>query len=357
MIVRDATRADGPALLEIFRRTPLDAGTAFVLDRSPDFSALLELRGHHRTLVACDAQRIAGMVTALWHEVEDPDGSARVGEIVDLRVANWARGSRTAAQLLREVRRTFDAEGVAWALCLIGDRNGAARTLTGGKAGLPCLKPLTRWASVHFIAWRVPLLQPRGVEVREAVPSDEAALESLVESVARQRHFVPRPYFVWPDPTGRHRAWLALQAGTPVGALVTWDGDGVRRLRVVRHRWQDAPLRALAAVASKAGVAPALPAAGDVLRVWATRWVAVRSGRLDVARALVRASLRCAAAHRIHVLQVNLPESDPLLRALPALPRSTYWSTLYGCCINPFPAASDAVGPRRPCHHADIALV
>jgi acetyltransferase (GNAT) family protein len=351
--VREATLADGPALIELFRQTPLDAGTAFVLDRGPDFWALLALRGDHRTFVACEGDRVAGTATALWHDAGASTGPLRVGEIVDLRIATWARGTRAALRLLEAVRGALLEARIGWALCLVGDRNDAARTLVAGKAGFPRLGPLTRWASVHFVTLRAPRRLPSGLEVRPATDVDRAALLALAEHVAARRQLVPLPLLEWPDP--RHRAWLALERGAPVGALVAWSGEGVRALRIVRHRWQDAPLRALVATASLAGLSPPLPGPGGVLRMWATRWVAAPPGRPAVGRALVRFALRAAAAEGVQVLQVNLPEGDPLLGALPALPRSTYWSTLYGCPCGDGP--TPPTPPPTACHHADVALV
>lgn len=356
MIVAEASMADGAALVELFRRTPLDAGTAFVLDRSPDFWALLALRGHYRTFVARDGDGVVGTATALWHDALDGARRVRVGEVVDLRVAPRVRGTRVTAGLLAAVRQAFHDARVSWALCLIGDRNASARMLVTGRAGFPCLAPLTRWASVHYVAWRVPERLPPGVSVRPADPSDGAALRALVAPTAASRRFVPEPTIEWPDRAGRGRAWLATEGATPIAALVAWSGEGVRALRVVRHRWQDTPLRTLVAAGAAAGLAPPLPAPGGVLRMWATRWLTGPRERRDVARALIRHALRSAATEGVHVLQVNVPEHDPIRRALPALPRSTYWSTLYGCCLRS-PEIASPPPMTTACHHADVALV
>src|SRR6185437_8041075 len=113
--VREATPEDGRALIDFLRMTPLSAGTEFVLDRSPDFSALLRLRGTSRTFLAVSHERLAGTVTALWHDARDGRGRVRVGEVVDLRVAEWARGSRAVARLLGAARDAFAEAGVDWA--------------------------------------------------------------------------------------------------------------------------------------------------------------------------------------------------------------------------------------------------
>jgi len=355
--VRLASDADGPALLDLFGRTPLEAGTSFVLDRSPDFGALPRLRGEHRTFLALDEDGVVGTASALWHDVEDAGRTVRVGEIADLRVDRRIRGGRAAAYLLAAVGNIFAERSVDWVTCLIGDHNRAARTLTEGKAGLPPLARLTRYASVHFVAWGIPAVsRRRGLEIRAAGPEDGVVLSSLIEAAAARRRFVPRPLLAWPDPLGSHRAWIAFAHGVPVGALLAWDPDSVRRIRVVSYRPADLPLRTAVAVASALGLAAPLPVPGGVLRLLATRWLAA-PGQPDVAAALVRAAMRAAAKDGMNVVQVNLDESDPALRALPASPRSTYWSTLYGRPLRDTDACPPGVFPKPSVFHTDVALV
>ena len=351
--VREAGPGDGRALVDFLLRTPLRAGTEFVLDRSPDFTALLRLRGESRTFLAYAGSALAGTATALWHDVPNGRGSVRVGEVVDLRVAEWARGGPAAARVLRAVHDAFGAAGVDWAVSLIGDRNAAAAPLVHGKAGLPALRRLARYASVHFIACRLPAPRwPSGIAIREAARGDAAAVRDLMEETFAERR-ASRPPLPWPDPAGMHRAWVALDtSGRPWGVLILWDGVGVRRIRVTRYRGVDHLFRAGVALAAGLGLAAPLPAPGDVLRLWASRWFGVRGDRRDVARALVQAALRCAAREGLHVVQINLREGDPLLGALPLAPRSCYWSTLYGCQLG----GSDDRAPEAT-YHADVALV
>src|SRR6185437_14123398 len=49
-------------------------------------------------------------------------------------------------------------------------------------------------------------------------------------------------------------------------------------------------LRIASVLAARCGLATALPPEGGALRLWASRWLAVRDGRRDAARALIRAA-------------------------------------------------------------------
>jgi hypothetical protein len=356
--VREAIPADGLSLAEFFLRTPIEAGGEFVLDRSPDFSALLRMRGESRTFLALAGSQLAGTASALWHDApEGQEGRLRIGEVVDLRVAEWARGGPATVRLLRAVRGALDAAGVDWAVCLIGDRNAAAVPLVRGAAGLPELRPLARYASVHFAACRLPgTARPKGITVREATRDDGASLRALMEESLAARRFTSLPEVPWPDPAGMHRSWLALDpSGRPCGGLIVWDGSGVRRIRVTRYRGTDRLFRAVIGLAARFGLASALPPPGGVLRLWASRWLGVRGDRRDVVRALVHTALRGAAGEGVHILQINLAEGDPVLRSLPRALRSFYWSTLYGCALGA------GRGPEDPApeatYHADLALV
>lgn len=354
MIVREATAADWPQVTDLFVATPVQAGTSFVLDRRPDFEALPRLRGESQTFVVSEGQWLAGTVTALWRRAMDGTKQITVGEIIDLRVAPWARGGRVTFHLLRAVHEAFVAARVEWILSLIGKHNLAARAVTVRKEGLPTLVPLEDFASIHFMAMRIPSRRS-GPSVRAAGPSDADLLAEFWAEQNASERFAPPDTVAWPDPTGRHRAWLAFGPdGAPQGALIAWDGEALRRLRIVRYRTADLPLRAAMGVAAMLGRSAALPVPGEVLRLWATRLVVVRCGGARTLRALVDAALGSAVAEGRHVLQVNLHGHDPLLKQLPPYLRSTYWTTLYGGPLDGRQTPSPFPKER---FHGDIARV
>lgn len=356
MMLREATAADWPEISAFFLATPLQSDTSFVLDRRPDFGALPALRGSFRTFLVFQDRRLAGTVTALWHPAASGARVVTVGEVIDLRVAPWARGGRAVFYLLHAAYEVFLAERVEWVFCLIGKHNRATSPLVARSTGLPPLEPLEDFASVNFVAGRVPrLVAAKGVTVRVAEESDGALVADAWRAEHATERFVPPDSFTWPDPAGRHRAWLAFGPdGTPCGALVTWDGSSVRRVRIVRYRAADRPIRAAIALAALLGITNPLPAPGEVLGLWASRAIAISRDDARTLRALLEAALSAAAAAAQSVLQLNLHGRDPLLRRLPPYPRSTYWSTLYGgpCDGSPLPAAA-----RAERYHADVARV
>jgi hypothetical protein len=355
LILREATAADWPEIAEFFLSTPLQSGTSFVLDRRPDFGALPALRGQFRTFMIFQRQRLVGTATALWHVARDGADTITVGEVIDLRVAPCARGGRAVSRLLHAVYAVFVTERVDWIVCLIGKRNRAAIPTVAGRVGLPRLEFLEDFASVHFIAARIPrLFAALGVTVRAAEASDASLLtEFCADSYAAQR-FAPSESLEWPHPTGRYRAWLAFEPdGTPCGALVVWDGKSVRRLRVVRYCGTDLPLRIAVGVAARCGMSNPLPAPSEVFGLWASSLVAVRQDDGRTLRALLDAALAAAVAAGQNVLQLNLSAHDPLLRRLPPYPRSTYWSTLYG-----YQRRAGSISQHSSRHnHADLARV
>jgi hypothetical protein len=355
LILREASAADWPEIAEFFLATPLQSGTSFVLDRRPDFGALPALRGEFRTFMVFQRQRLVGTATALWHVARDGLETTTLGEVIDLRVAPCARGGRAISHLLHAVYAVFVAERVDWIVCLIGKNNRAAISTVEGRVGLPRLEFLEDFASVHFIAGRIPrLFAASGVTVRAAEASDASLLTELcAESCATQR-FAPSESLEWPHPTGRYRAWLAFQPdGTPCGALVLWDGEPVRRLRIVRYSAADLPLRIAVGMAARLGMANPLPAPNEVFALWASSVVAVRHDDGRTLHALLDAALAAAVAAGQNVLQINLSAQDPLLRRLPPYPRSTYWSSLYGYQCDPGLISQH---PSKR-HHADLARV
>ena len=232
IVVREAGTEDGPSLVRLFAAAPVRAGTDFILDRGPDFFGLLRARGQFRTFIAEEDGRLAGSATALWHDARESGASERVGEIVDVRAAEWARGGRAVIPLLNAVSDAFRAAHVDWAVCLIADRNRAAASLVRGAWGFPIFEALHRWASVHYMAVRAPLAGIRRVRIREAVPSDASILGELSATTTGSWRLAPPELFAWPDPAGRHRAWIAEDySGRAIAGLVIWDASDFRRVR------------------------------------------------------------------------------------------------------------------------------
>lgn len=357
MTIREAAAVDGPVLADFFLETPVRAGTEFVLDRRPDFQALLRLRGESRTFVAVDDARVVGTITALWHDVDDGGRSLRIGEIADLRIAPSARGGPAAARLIGSLRAVFADAGVDWVTALIGEHNAAAAGLVGGRAGLPRLTRIARYASAHLPAFAVPRRAAiDGVTVRSARPDDAPALAAFVARVTTPRPFAPSTAFPWPDPSGQHRVWVAERRDRRlIGALAVWDGASVRAIRIVRYSAADQVLRAVTALAGLAGLAVPLPAPGGTLGTWASRWCGVEGGATDVAGMLVGQALRDAAGARRHVVQMNHAEDDPLRAALRWLPHSVYWTGVFAAPLTDRGRAMRLDG-RAMCF-ADLALV
>jgi hypothetical protein len=327
----EAGPADGPRLAAFLLENPVGAGTDFVLDRSPDFNALLGLRGRFRTFCACEGNHLVGTATALWDERTDEGVSVRVGELVDLRVASASRGGRTARHLLAAALRAFEEADVQWLCALIGDDNRAATSLVDGKAGFPRLAPLTRYVSVHLIAARIPFPTGGRVEVRSATTEDAHVIRETSARAHRGQRLTPTRPFEWPDSSGRHRAWLASGVdGEVIGGLVVWDGFDVRRVRVMRYAGADHVLRLVTGGLARLRLATPLPPPGGALRMWASRALWNDHGHAAVTRGLVAASLRAACLSGVHVVQLNFPEGDPLLGHLPPYPRSSFRSTIHG---------------------------
>jgi hypothetical protein len=356
MILREANADDGPEIANLFLDTPIRSGTSFALDRRPDFFALPKLRGQFRTFVATLGERLAGTVTALWRPAHDGVDSITIGEIADLRVAQWARRGWVGFHLLRAAQGVFDAERVEWILCLIGKHNDSAAALTARRAGFPTLTPLDNFVSVHFVSLRLPrLARVAGVSVRQAGPSDAALLAEYWTVQRAAERFAPPDAVPWPDPTGCHRAWLAFGPdGAPCGALLVWDGAAVRRIQIARYRAADLPLRVATRVSAGLGFGAALPEAGHALRLWSSRMVVVRARAAETLRALTGAALSDAVDAGCNVLQLNLHSDDALLQLLPPFPRSTYGTTLYGGARVPATRIYDRSGARC---YGDIARV
>jgi ribosomal protein S18 acetylase RimI-like enzyme len=352
VIVREASSADGPALVRLFLETPLVAGTSFVIDRAPDFFASIRPQTRAQTFVAEDTGRLVGVVTGTWRTVSDQGRQVKVGEIVDLRVAANARRSGVAHELLTRIKSVCEAAEVDWATCLIADRNAAVAGLVRGTGALPAFEPVDRWVSVHFIAWRVPRTgRSARVRVRRGTSADRPIVEGMQKDLMRDWR-LRESHEAMPEDPAEYHTWIAESAtGEPRGALVLRDGARSRRIRVAKYGAGDAVLRAAVGVAARMGVATALPREGDVLRLWSSTWLGATCADPTVVRALLIAALHEAARERIHVVQINLSERDPIHAVLPRLPGSRFHSTLFALRRR---TSSAPIGPAEICD-VDIA--
>jgi hypothetical protein len=352
--IRAATPADGDALLAFFRDTAIAAGTSFAFDRVPDFFALLREQGESRTLMMHRGDRLVGMATVLWHPVQDGSQVARLAEVRDFRLASDARGGRAAYRLLAAVDDVLHEIAADWVVALISDANFAAFPMAEGRLGLSRLTPRTTYLSAHYMTWSPP--RPRNPEwlVAEATPDDGDALLELLESNHAAARLAPLDRLPWPDPSGRTSAWLARDRhGRPIGCLMLWDGDALRRIRVMRYHWRDLPLRAISSVGGLLGGAVALPAPGGALRTWASRAFVATTGEPRLLRALLAEALRAGVRSGRHVVQLNLRSDDPIVSMLPRWPRSLHRSTIHA---GPLTDRAGAGLTPTEHFHADIAL-
>jgi hypothetical protein len=296
------------------------------------------------------------VATALWHDGVDGDRQIRVGEVVDLRVAQTARGSPVARALLASVQRAFEEVGVHWYCATIGEANRAARRLVEGKAGLPALAPLDSYVSAHLLALRIPHAAGRGLSIRKVGLQDVAEVEARIAALRAPLRLRPATPFRWGTSGGEDRGWIARNgAGDTVGLLVVWDGSEVRRIRVDRYSRGDALLRTLTRLLAPTGLVNPLPPPGGALRLWASRALWNRDGTPAVSRALVVAALAAAARAGAHVVQVNSRSDDPVVGHLRRFPGSSFRSRLFGRPGDPSrpePPARDA-GP----FYTELALV
>jgi len=125
-------------------------------------------------------------------------------------------------------------------------------------------------------------------------------------------------------------------------------------VRVMHYTGADRALKLLTGALARLRLAPALPAPGGSLRMWASRAVWNARGSNAVTRALVSAATVAAARAGVHVLQLNFRDGNPIMDQLPPYPRSVFRSTLYGAPVGRDTAAD------VPCSRgffADLAMV
>lgn len=324
IVVREATRGDNRALIELAAACSMDGAISLRVDREPDFFALNALEGTAwRVGVAQHGDVIIGCVAASRRLVWMNGTPSTMGYASDFKVHPSYRGTGAADMLARWVTDTI-AE-------LCGDDTPTLLTILGGNSRMenrvrgPRGAPrLARFASLSVRA--IPLLYERRhrvsrIVVRSAGAADLEAMADLWRGVAPSRQladvFDAASLADWIG----HAPGLSLgdylvahdRRGRLLGFMGVWDQSGFKTLRVVGYSPRLSVVRrAINAVAPLAG-APRLPEPGGALPMLSAVHTCVTSAM--VLRALILEAYRRHRGGRHALLSIGLDTRDPLLRA------------------------------------------
>jgi N-acetylglutamate synthase-like GNAT family acetyltransferase len=349
--VREARPEDNRFLIELSEQCPMQADTSLLVERSPDFFALSNVRGRSWTAVVEAEGRPVACASVSRRPAWVSGKVMEMGVIADVKVSPEHRGRGVAGQLLTHLVQVERAAAPAVFLGLTAAGN---RSIDGMLHSFGETLPLNRLATFtsYELLPLVPLRVRKDLVIRPATESDRQALVALLSEFHRHYCFGP----VFED--GGFEAqlarspgmdlssyWLAFRGNVLEAALGTWDQSAFKRIRVLSMptgmRLGVQLLRNLSAFAPL----PKLPTVGDVLRFRYLRHAAHLPGKLDSLSALVRHCVNDARKREDHFVLFTCADTDPLAGAVRGVPRFTYRYGLTAGCNRPeAQALLDAIG-------------
>ncbi|NLT56806.1 MAG: GNAT family N-acetyltransferase [Actinomycetales bacterium] len=328
-------RDDGDALLDLHRCCPLEGQVAFRFDRGPEFFRWADLAFDRWTYagVVSDSRLVASGGFFLRTGI-DGTGSDRstICYLGDLRVHPSWRGHRLGERILGALAEHIPPE-VTTAYAFVKEGNTAAEYLLAGtgQRGWTAARPLG-CTTVSLL----PALPPRRrgtCLVRPVGPDDLAEVGAFLAGAAGGRLLAPRITTAWlvrwwrlggrQDPDSR--TWLVAERdGRLVGALLLVDATSLKRTVLIDRTPGMRLLSGVHAVLSAQRGGPPLPGPGGALRARAAvAWAAVDDDP-GIARELLAAAAATPGCRRQHLLQVALPDGDPLLAAVRGVVRQRF---------------------------------
>jgi hypothetical protein len=305
----------------------MEGAIAVSFRREPSYFAACRLQGEATQVVKCVERRtgtIVGMGSRSTMRAYVDGTERRIGYLADLRLARERRGGVLLARGYRYFRGLHRADPVPLYTTVIYEGNGPARSLVGGRAGLPLYRD---WGSVLTPAIRLDRpLAPASLPGVSVGRGDLHEIVGFLDRAWRAKQFAPVCSLA--DFAGGRFSGLraedffvARRAGRIVGTLAAWDQSPMRQTHVEGYRGALRLMRpAYNALAALTRLKP-LPGVGERIPYVYLACAATEENDPALFRVLMRAALESLRRGPWHYAIAGLHESDPLAAVLAELRR------------------------------------
>ena len=364
--VRPLDRRNNPAMLEILRQSPIEAGgLSICFDRQPDIFAMSDLKYAPAVWRGFfEGDTLAGFGMAGYHDAYVNGAATPVMHITDCYIRPGSRGRG----YLKSALGYFSDEGasraqIGYAIIMKGNRpaeaqigNRFAETACGLRSRI--IGDLT----AKSIVLAIPRPASSHLKVRRARLDDIPDVVALLQAEHRKRLFglvtscdgfaaqlLRRPGLSIDD------YYVVERAGKLEGVCAAWDTSAFKQNRVVRYGFLLNLVRAASYVTAKIGGLPSLPRPGEAFRdVFLTDW-AVRDRSMEVMHALIEHIYREYRSRRYHTLIFGSCSQDPLLHAARGFPGTNLVSQIALVSLDAKWLVDGALDSRLP--FVDLALL
>lgn len=143
IIVRKATDADDPGIMELAQRCPQEGMITFLFKRTPQFNTitrLLDPESWH--YLACDGERIVGVVGVMFFQARVLNRICKIAYILDLLLDHDYRRGTVAFRLIKPVVEQLYQTDADIVLVNFLKDNQHPLVFAKGRAGFPAALPL-----------------------------------------------------------------------------------------------------------------------------------------------------------------------------------------------------------------------
>lgn len=355
--IRLAGPEDNAGLLELTRRCPMEGKVRLLIDRQPDFFALVRLRGESEVLVALDKGRHVGVIGVTYRDLYLNGKPLRGAYLNDFKVDPNYRNTTVALRLMAGIQQRVALTRAAFAYLVTPAGNRPLIRTLSGRAGIPAFRHLGDF-SVYEIQPRPCKEDPRALRL-----DPEHAATAIAAFDAQQARY-QLGQVLQPE---AFRAYLGHEAVTTYGitgakgveALVTTIDTAYCKQNVITKM---PPLTAAGVAVQRLlsrflPLAP-LPKVGEPLRMlYVSQWMLPEgAGRAPAMRRLLRALSAQCYAEKMTFLSIGVHASDPLHETVRKFPAFEFESSLYFTYLDQELLSSLAIDSGLPLLH-DYAIV
>ena len=302
----------------------VEARITLGLDRGEDFTTFTRMRYDAWDIrVATHGDTVVGFVE-LGHGLYHVGSITVRGTYAGLAgVRAGSRGSSTFPRLLRSGEEAAAAAETKFGFALLNEKNlryyqFLQRRFRGTRQGAPIHGVCVLLGPAYAVRKRY--------EFRRASAADLPAVTELLAKM-RDRHTI-RPAIRekgLPELPGLEPAdiLLACHRGRIVACLGMWDQEALRKILVLRYALPEQTLVTFLNATRGILNLPALPHAGEALRIVHGVFPAAETGYEDAWGDLVRQACRQLRFSGRNLFVVGLPATSPLLPSFGRLPRFT----------------------------------
>jgi N-acetylglutamate synthase-like GNAT family acetyltransferase len=219
MVIREASENDNEELLALTKACPMDGLIKLLIDRQPDFFALLRLKGAYKVYVAEAENKIIGSFALTVKESYINESQEKVGYLSDLKIHPQFRKTRTAWRLITTMHAYMQTLPINFYLCLIARGNVAVEKLLSGRLSIPTALKAAEFNVYQILPTKKEMTSSFIVEETDA--SHREQITELLNEYHRQFQFAT--YFDMDHDISGDQAWMIRKDGRIVAFLSVKD--------------------------------------------------------------------------------------------------------------------------------------